>query len=1044
MRPGLSEDLQELDDARKTAVINNELYRLQLDIVALQETRLPDSGSLREKDYTFFWQGKTPEEKREHGVGFAIKNSLLGCIVPPSEGSERILKLQLQTSAGPVSLVSAYAPTLHSLPEAKDKFYDELNATIHGIPHQQHLFILGDFNARIGADHASWPSSLGHHGIGKMNDNGQRLLELCSYNNLCVTNTFFGTKPRHRVSWRHPRSKHWHQLDLILTRRSNLNCVKLTRSYHSADCDTDHSLVCTKVKLYPQKIHHCRKKGTPRINTNALSQTIMVEKFVGALEAALPSQPGKDATETWAQLREAIHSTALSVFGKKKVKTQDWFEAHTEQMLPLLEEKRRALAEYKRLPNEHTHQALKAARSKTQQMARRCANDYWLKLCSRIQLAADVGNIRGVYQGIKEATGPTQKKTAPLKSTTGEVIKDKPSQMKRWVEHFSELYSLENTVTEDALHAVERMPTMDILDVEPSFKELSSAIEALVAGKAPGSDGIPAEIIKCAKHPLLDHLHHLLCLCWREGAVPQDMRDANIITLHKKGDRGDCNNYRGISLLSTVGKLFARVILKRLQTLADRVYPESQCGFRSGRSTVDMVFAVRQLQEKCREQGRPLYLAFIDLTKAFDLVSREGLFQVLERIGCPPTLLSIVRSFHDNMKGTVVHDGSSSESFDIRSGVKQGCVLAPTLFGIFFAVLLKQAFGQSTEGIYLHTRSDGKLFNLSRLKAKTKVRTVTLRDFLFADDAAVSTHDEHSLQELMDCFSRACRAFGLTISVKKTNVMGQDVEGPPHIKIESYELAAVHEFTYLGSVISDTLSLETELNSRIGKASTTLARLTKRVWENSKLTDHTKVQVYRACVLSTLLYACETWTLKAHQERRLHVFHMRCLRRILGISWEDKVPNSSVLARANTPSMYTLLKQRRLRWLGHVCRMEDGRIPKDLLYGELASGKRPRGRPLLRYKDICKRDLKATSIDTTTWETTVTDRDTWRLKTQKGLQRFEEHLLSQWDEKRAHRRANQAERPATSSICELCQKDCHSRIGLISHKKSCSSRNQTR
>ncbi len=108
------------------------------------------------------------------------------------------------------------------------------------------------------------------------------------------------------------------------------------------------------------------------------------------------------------------------------------------------------------------------------------------------------------------------------------------------------------------------------------------------------------------------------------------------------------------------------------------------------------------------------------------------------------------------MKGTVIHDGSTSEAFDIRSRVKQDGVLAPILFGIFFTVLLKQAFGQSTEGIYLHTRSDGKLFNLSRLTAKTKVREVTLREFFFADDTTVATHDEHDLQHLMDCFVRTC------------------------------------------------------------------------------------------------------------------------------------------------------------------------------------------------------------------------------------------------------------------------------------------------
>ena len=125
----------------------------------------------------------------------------------------------------------------------------------------------------------------------------------------------------------------------------------------------------------------------------------------------------------------------------------------------------------------------------------------------------------------------------------------------------------------------------------------------------------------------------------------------------------------------------------------------------------------------------------------------------------------------------------------------------------------------------------------------------------------------------------------------------------------------------------------------------TLSRLTKCVWSNNKLSDHTKVNVYEACVISTLLYGSESWTMRAHQEKRLNVFHMRCLRRILGITWQDKVTNKLVLEKAGIPSLYTLLKQRRMRWLGHVTRMEDGCIPKDLLYGELATGKIPAGQP---------------------------------------------------------------------------------------------------
>ena len=132
------------------------------------------------------------------------------------------------------------------------------------------------------------------------------------------------------------------------------------------------------------------------------------------------------------------------------------------------------------------------------------------------------------------------------------------------------------------------------------------------------------------------------------------MRDAKIITHFKnKGERSDCNNYRGISLLSVIGKVFAKVILIRLQKLSERVYPESQCGFRAGRSTIDMVFSLHQLQEKCREQQMPLYIAFIDLTKAFDLIGTDGLFQILPKIGCPPKLKSIIESFQHERDSAV-------------------------------------------------------------------------------------------------------------------------------------------------------------------------------------------------------------------------------------------------------------------------------------------------------------------------------------------------------------------------------------------------------
>ena len=168
-----------------------------------------------------------------------------------------------------------------------------------------------------------------------------------------------------------------------------------------------------------------------------------------------------------------------------------------------------------------------------------------------------------------------------------------------------------------------------------------------------------------------------------------------------------------------------------------------------------------------------------------------------------------------------------------------------------------------------------------------------------------------------------------------------------------------------------------------------------------------------------------------------------CLRRILNITWQDRVTNTSVLEKAQITSMYSLLKQRRMRWLGHIVRMESGRIPRDLLYGELALGSRPKGRPKLRYKDVCKRDLKALNIDSSTWEAIACERSTWRQAVREGILHLEETLAEQSEAKRLKRKAS-VNQPATSFICSNCQRDCHSRIGLISHTRRCSIKKRAR
>ena len=355
------------------------------------------------------------------------------------------------------------------------------------------------------------------------------------------------------------------------------------------------------------------------------------------------------------------------------------------------------------------------------------------------------------------------------------------------------------------------------------------------------------------------------------------------------------------------------------------------------------------------------------------------------------------------MKARIFFDGSLSDSVPIKSGVKQGCVLAPTLFGIFFSLLLHHAHRDLSEGVFLRTRSDRKLFNLSRLRAKTRTRTVLIRELLFADDAALVSHTEQGLQELVDAFASACRDFALTISLKKTQILTQGVAAPPSISIEGQALDIVEEFTYLGSCVTSKLSLDTEINRRIGKASATMARLSKRVWQNHHLTTATKMKVYNACVLSALLYGSESWPIYASQQERMNAFHMRCLRRLLNITWKDRVPNSEVLGKTSSSSLFSIMGKRRLRWLGHVHRMEDSRIPKAILYGELSQGRRHVGRPLLRFTDTCKHDMKEFQIPHSNWEALANNRMQWRNCLHAGMKACEEERIRRWDQRRQRR-----------------------------------------
>nr|VZI45041.1 unnamed protein product [Spirometra erinaceieuropaei] len=302
-----------------------------------------------------------------------------------------------------------------------------------------------------------------------------------------------------------------------------------------------------------------------------------------------------------------------------------------------------------------------------------------------------------------------------------------------------------------------------------------------------------------------------------------------------------------------------------------------------------------------------------------------------------------------------------------------------------FSAMLMDAYLDERPRIRIAYRTDGHLLNQRRMHFKSRVSTTTVHELLFADDCALNTTSEEEMQRSMDLFSAACENFGLVINTQKTVVMHQPPpnsatapNAPPQISVNGTQLQVVENFPYLGSTLSRNSKIDDEVANRISKASQAFGRLQSTVWNRHGLQLGTKLKMYKAVILPTLLYGAETWTVYAKQARRLNHFHLSCLRRILRLKWQDRIPDTDVLERTGILSIYAILRQIKLRRSGHLVRMDDERLPKRLFYGDVATGSRRQGGQIRRYKDTLKSSLKCLQINPTNWEELALDRPTWR------------------------------------------------------------------
>ncbi|XP_052233243.1 uncharacterized protein LOC127846107 [Dreissena polymorpha] len=197
--------------------------------------------------------------------------------------------------------------------------------------------------------------------------------------------------------------------------------------------------------------------------------------------------------------------------------------------------------------------------------------------------------------------------------------------------------------------------------------------------------------------------------------APTELKTGTIVKLPKEGNLGNCNNWRGITLLSLTSKIFSCIILQRISTAVDGILRQEQTGFRKGKSCIDYIFVLRQILEQSHEWNGSLYVVFVDFEKAFDSLHRDSLWKILRHYGIPKKIVNVIRSLYENFERRVVHNNQVTEPFKVETGVKQGCILSP----LFFSMAIDRIIRRTTEG-----RRQGIQWTLTSL----------LDDLDFADD----------------------------------------------------------------------------------------------------------------------------------------------------------------------------------------------------------------------------------------------------------------------------------------------------------------------
>ena len=949
----------------KTMQVAREMRKYNITILGISETRWTQSGQKRLASGEMLLYSGHEEDDAPHteGVAFMLSGPAQRALIGWESHGPRIIMATFRTKKRKINLnmIQCYAPTNDSSEEIKQDFYHQLQTVLDKCPHRDITIMMGDFNAKIGNDNTGYEEVMGKHGIGQMSENGEKFLDICALNKLIVGGSIYPHKRIHKATWVSPDHVTENQIDHVCINKKFRRSLQDVRVKRGADVASDHHLLTAQLKLKLKKNWMESASKRQRYDVRRMRDTEIRDTFRLTLsnkfQVLQELMEEEDTIERqWKNTRDMLTVTCEEVLGHQKHQHKDWISVETLRKMDIRKAKKTVVNNSRTRASKAKAQEEYAEANKDVKRSIKADKRTFVDgLAEEAEQAAGSGNLKQLYDTTRKLAGKYGRPERPVKDRQGKTIMGKEDQLNRWAEHFEELLNRPSPSNQPDIQPAE--VDLPINCDRPSRDEIRKAILQLKNGKAAGPDSIPAEALKADPDIMTEMLYPLFGKIWEEEEIPSDWKEGYIIKLPKKGDLSKCSNYRGITLLSVPGKVFNRVILDRMKDTVDPYLRDQQAGFRKNRSCADQIATLRVIVEQSIEWKSPLYVNFVDYEKAFDSVDRDTLWRLLRHYGVPTKLVSIIKNSYDGMQCRVIHEGQLTRQFQVRTGVRQGCLLSPFLFLLAIDWIMKTSTEQRRNGVQWTLWKQ-------------------LEDLDFADDLALLSHNQQQMQEKTTILAATSTQVGLRIHKDKTKVMRANTTSVEPIILGGQALEEVDSFTYLGSIIDNQGGTDADVKARIGKARAAFTQL-KIIWSSKILSQRTKVRLFNSNVKSVLLYGSETWRMTKTTINKVQTFINTCLRRILNIHWPDKISNMELWNRTQQLPAEIEIGRRRWNWIGHTLRKPTSSTTRQALTWN-PQGKRRRGRPCNTWRRDLQADTKKMGYSWGQIETAAQDRGLWR------------------------------------------------------------------